>query len=100
MTSAVMAKDHRLISTPVSMADGFKRADNGTWVVLVIAAVVAVVIVVAIGYFVETPKIRWPSSPKPAAATQAAPAPEAAPSDEPRTYDVAPRGTAPKPGTH
>jgi hypothetical protein len=99
MTSAVMAKDHRLISTPVSMADGFKRADNGTWVVLMIAAAIAVAVVVAISLFVEKPKVHWPTSPKPAVATQTAPA-QSEPSDEPRTYEVAPRGTASKPGTH
>ena len=93
-----MAKDshHRLISLPISINE-MKRADGKTWAVLLISAVVAVVIVAAISIFVEKPKIVWPSSPKPAAAPTAAPAQ----SDEPRTYDVAPRGAVPpKSGTH
>lgn len=79
---AVMAqKDHKLISTPVSVNDGFKRADAKTWFVLLIAAAVAVAIVIILQLVVEKPNVRWPDSPKPAAAP---------PSEEPRTYDVAP----------
>jgi hypothetical protein len=78
-----------MISTPVSMADGFRRADRHTWSALLIAAAAGIVIVVLINLFVEKPKVRWPSSP-----TQTPPA--AAPSsDEPRTYDVAPPGAVP-----
>ena len=75
-------QDHKLISNPVSVADGFRRADGHTWSVLLIAAVAALVAVVLINVFVEKPDIRWPSSP-----TQPAAAPA---SDEPRSYDVAP----------
>lgn len=84
---AVMAqKDHKLISTPVSVNDGFKRADAKTWFVLLIGAAVAVVIVVIIQLAVDKPaKTRWPTQ-----------APAAAPaSEEPRTYDVAPPGALP-----
>ncbi len=89
---AVMAdRDHKLISTPVSVNDGFKRADSRTWFVLLITAAVAVVVVVIIQLAVEKPKVSWPDSPKQAPA--AAPA-----SEEPRTYDVAPPGALPPPG--
>ncbi len=89
---AVMAqKDHKLISTPVSVNDGFKRADAKTWFVLLIAAAVAVAIVVILQLVVEKPNVRWPDSPKQAPA--AAPA-----SEEPRTYDVAPPPPPPAPG--
>lgn len=89
---AVMAqKDHKLISTPVSVNDGFKRADAQTWFVLLIAAAVAVVVVIIIQLTVEKPDVRWPDSAKQA--------PASAPvSDEPRTYDVAPPPPPPAPG--
>jgi len=91
---AVMAeRDHKLISTPVSVNDGFKRADSQTWFVLLIAAAVAVVIVLIIELTVEKPSVRWPQSPTQAPAPAAAPA-----SDEPRTYDVAPPSAVPPPG--
>jgi hypothetical protein len=92
MGAAMAEKDHKLISTPVSVNDGFKRADAQTWFVLLIVAAVAVVIVLIIEFTVEKPKVRWPASP-----TQA---PAAAPaSEEPRTYDVAPPSAVPpKPG--
>jgi hypothetical protein len=92
MGAAMAQKDHKLISTPVSVNDGFKRADAQTWFVLLIAAAVAVVIVLIIEFTVEKPSVRWPQSP-----TQT-PAPAAAPSsDEPRAYDVAPPGAVPPP---
>ena len=95
MVMAMAQGDHKLISTPVSIADGFKRADGWTWSVLLTGAAIAVAIVVLINLFVEKPEVRWPQSPTPAAAT----APdEPAPAEEPRTYDVAPRGTAPTKG--
>ncbi len=81
-------KDHKLISTPVSVNDGFKRADAKTWFVLLIAAAVAVAIVIILQLVVEKPNVRWPKS-----------APAAAPaSEEPRTYDVAPPPPPPAPG--
>lgn len=79
--------EHKLFTTPVSVNDGFKRADGKTWATLGILAVAAIVIVVLINLFVEKPNVRWPSSPVP----QAAPAKP----DEPRTYDVAPRESVP-----
>ena len=86
-----MAQDeHKLFTTPVSVNDGFKRSDGKTWATLGIVAVAAVLIVVLINVLVEKPKVRWPSSPVP----QAAPAAPAA-ADEPRTYEVAPRQSAP-----
>lgn len=89
MGAAMTQQDHKLMSTPVSVADGMKRADGRTWFVLLIAAAVAIAVVVLINLFVEKPKIRWPSS-----APQAQPA--AAPADdEPKTYEIAPPGTAP-----
>lgn len=92
---AVMAqKDHKLFSTPVSVSDGFQRADGRTWFVLSIALVAAIAVVVLINLFVEKPGVRWPSSP-----TQTAPAADTAPaSEEPRTYDVAPPSSVPPPG--
>ncbi len=79
--------DHKLISTPVSVSDGFKRSDGNTWSVLLIVAAVAVAIVIAINVFVEKPPpLQWPKSP-------AAPAQ----SSEPRTYNVAPPGALPPP---
>jgi len=81
MASATMA-DHKLISTPVSVADGLKRGDKRTWLTLLVAGAVAVVIVIAVNLFVEKPApVRWPAA-KPAGAG----------ADEPRTYEVAPPG--------
>lgn len=89
MGAAMAQKDHRLISTPVSVSDGFKRADGQTWFVLLIGAAVAVAVVAIIQLAVDKPaKTQWPTSPTEAPA--AAPAPE-----EPRTYDVAPPGALP-----
>lgn len=88
MGAAMADKDHKLMSTPVSVNDGFKRADAQTWFVLLIAAAVAVAIVLVIQFTVAKPKVQWPTSP--AQAPAAAPAPE-----EPRTYDVAPPGALP-----
>ncbi len=73
-------RDHKLMSTPVSVNDGLKRADGGTWKLLGISFVAAILIVIGINLFVPKSKIAWPdSTPKPAAAPA-----------EPRTYDVAP----------
>jgi hypothetical protein len=83
--------EHKLFTTPVSVNDGFKRADSKTWAILGITAVAALVIVGLIALFVEKPKVRWPSSP---AQPQAAPASQPEP-DEPRTYDVAPPSAVP-----
>lgn len=78
--------DHKLLSTPVSVSDGFKRGDRRTWFTLLVAGVVAVAIVLAINLFVEKPApVRWPTT-----------APAAAPADEPRTYDVAPPESLPR----
>lgn len=82
--------EHKLFTTPVSVNDGFKRSDGKTWATLGIVAIAALLIVLLINVFVEKPKVRWPSSPVP----QAAP-PTPAESEEPRTYDVAPRQPAP-----
>ena len=84
----IAAKDHKLMSTPVSVNDGMKRSDGRTWKILGISAVVAGLVVAGINLFLPKPKIAWPDS-KPA------PIP-AAPSDEPRTYDVAPPSAPPK----
>jgi hypothetical protein len=86
MTSGVMTQgDHRLISTPVSVADGMKRGDSKTWGVLLVAGAAAVGIVFLINAFVEKPaRVRWPSSP--VAGEQ---------SKEPRTFDVAPPDAVP-----
>jgi hypothetical protein len=87
MASGVMAQnDHRMFTTPVSVADGLKRGDNKTWSVLLIAAALAIVLVLLVNAFVEKPeKINWPTGPKPAVEQ----------SNEPRTFDVAPPGAAP-----
>jgi hypothetical protein len=86
----VMAKDHKLISTPVSVSDGFKRADGRTWSWLLIVAAVAVVVVVAINFFVEKPApVKWPTT----GAPQSAPASD----EDSRTYEVAPPGSVPPP---
>lgn len=92
MAGVIMAKgDHKLISTPVSVSDGFKRADGQTWSWLLIVGAVAVLVVVAINYFVEKPApVKWPTT---APAQQSAPA--APSSDEDRTYEVAPPGSVP-----
>lgn len=83
-----MAKDHKLISTPVSVSDGFKRADGRTWSWLLIVGAVAVAIVFAINFFVEKPApVTWPTTGQP---QQSAPA-----GDEERTYDVAPPESVP-----
>lgn len=90
--SATMAQDdHKLMSTPVSVSDGLKRADSRTWFVLMLAGAAAVAIVVAVNLFVEKPKVRWPTSPTQAPPPAAAPASD----DEPRTYDVAPPSAVP-----
>jgi hypothetical protein len=78
-------RDHKLFTTPVSVNDGFKRADGKSWAILGLAALAAVVIVVLISLFVEKPRVKWPSSP-----AQPLAQPQPAPADEPRTYDVAP----------
>ena len=90
MTGEVMTQgDHKLISTPVSVSDGFKRSDGSTWSVLLIVAAVAVAIVIAINVFVEKPPpVQWPKGP-------GAPAQ----SSEPTSYDVAPPGAVPPPST-
>jgi len=93
MVMAMAQGDHKLISTPVSIADGFKRADGWTWSVLLTGAAIAIAIVVLINLFIEKPEVRWPQSPTPAATPAPADAP--APAEEPRTYDVAPRGAVP-----
>jgi hypothetical protein len=80
--------EHKLFTTPVSMNDGFKRSDSKTWATLGIVALVAIAIVVLINILFEKPKVRWPQSPQ--QPRQAAPAA----TDEPRTYDVAPPGSA------
>ncbi len=90
-----MTQDHKLFTTPVSVNDGFKRGDSRTWIVLLIGAAVALVIVAAINLLVEKPKIRWPSSPAQPSATAPAPAEPAKDETEPRTFDVAPRGAVP-----
>ena len=80
--------EHKLFTTPVSVNDGFKRADGKSWAILGIAALLAIVIVTLISFFVEQPAVKWPRSPaQPAAQPAQAPA---EPTDEPRTYDVAP----------
>lgn len=77
--------DHKLISTPVSVADGMKRGDRRTWKVLLIAALFAVGFVFLINLLYEKSEpVQWPT-----------PAPAA--SDEPRTYDVAPPDSVPPP---
>ena len=83
-------QDHKLLSTPVSVNDGLKRADGRTWLVLGACVIVAIMVVVAINLFVPKPKIHWPSSPVP---QQAQPSPASGTqdgADEPKTYDVAP----------
>lgn len=84
----IATKDHKLMSTPVSVNDGMKRADGRTWMILGISALVAVLVVAAINLFLPKPKIAWPE-------VKPAPTP-AAPSDEPRTHDVAPPSAPPK----
>lgn len=81
--------DHKLISTPVSVSDGFKRADGRTWSLLLIVAAVAIAVVFAINFFVEKPApVKWPTTGVPA--QQSAPA-----GDEDRTYEVAPPDSVP-----
>lgn len=86
--------DHKLFTTPVSVNDGFKRADGKTWAILGVATVAAIVIVTLISFFVEKPGVKWPSSPTQPAA-QPVPVP---PGEEPRTYDVAPPSKLPPSG--
>lgn len=73
-------RDHKLMSTPVSVNDGMKRADGWTWKVLGISCIATLLIVLGINLFVPKSKIDWPDSTK---------KPAAAPV-EPKTYDVAP----------
>jgi hypothetical protein len=74
--------DHKLMSTPVSVNDGMKRADGRTWMILGLCAVAALIIVAGINIFVPKSKIDWPDSPSGSQETQAPP--------EPKTYDIAP----------
>ena len=91
MTGFAMT-DHKLISTPVSFADGMKRGDRGTWMVLVVTGVIAVVAVLLINLFVEKPPpVRWPTVTAPASPG----APSPAVPEEPKTFDVAPAGAVP-----
>lgn len=89
-----MAKgDHKLISTPVSVSDGFKRADGRTWSWLLIVGAAAIAIVFAINFFIEKPApVKWPTTGPQAVQPQPAPA-----DDEDRTYEVAPPGSIPQP---
>jgi peptidoglycan/LPS O-acetylase OafA/YrhL len=90
MGAAMSEQEHKLFSSPLSSAGGFRRGDSKTWFVLLTAGAIAVVIALIIEFSFEKPGIRWPS-------TQA-PVPAAAPSaDEPRSYDVAPPGAVPPP---
>ena len=86
MDAVMSDHDHKMMSTPVSIGDGFRRADGKTWRALMIAAAVAIGVVVLIDAFVEKPNVRWPSSP-----TQI----QTPADEEPRTYDVAPPGAVP-----
>jgi hypothetical protein len=87
-----MSRDeHRLLSTPVSVNDGLKRADGRTWAVLGVAAIVAGLVVLAVNLFVPKPNVRWPDS-RPAATTDGR---AGVPKEEPRTYDVAPPAASP-----
>ena len=86
--------DHKLISTPVSVADGMKRGDSKTWRVLLVTGFVAVVVVLLFNVFVEKgPPVKWPTVTAPVSSGQAPPSAPA----EPRSYDVAPPGSAAKP---
>lgn len=79
--------DHRLFTTPVSVADGLKRSDSKTWSVLLIAAALGVGLVLLFNAFVEKPeKIKWPTVVAPKTGE---------PSKEPRSFDVAPPGAVP-----
>lgn len=76
--------DHKLMSTPVSVNDGLRRADSRTWKLLAITAVLAILIVSGVNLFLPKPdRITWPDTGQ-TPATQTRPA-------EPRTYDVVPR---------
>ena len=78
--------DHRMFTTPVSVADGLKRSDGKTWSVLLIAAAIGIAIAFAVEVFVEKPApIKWPTGPKPTAEQ----------SKDPRTFDVAPPDAVP-----
>jgi hypothetical protein len=77
----------RLISTPMSATSGLKYADGRTWKLLLISAAIAVVLVVALNLFVEKKPIKWPATNVQAPAAQ----------PEPRTFNVAPRGSVPPP---
>jgi hypothetical protein len=83
--------EHRLMSTPVSVNDGFKRSDGRTWAVLGACVIVAGLVVLAINLFVPKQKLHWPTSPVPQQVT-APPAQDVGQDgkDEPKTYDVAP----------
>jgi len=89
-------EDHKLFSTPVSVGDGFRRADGKSWAIIGVSVVVAGLIVAGVSLFVSKPEVKWPSSPVPAQVSpQAQPKPDALPG-EPKTYDVAPRGATPE----
>lgn len=82
--------EHKLMVTPVSVNDGFKRADGRTWVILGATVIAAGVIVLVINLLVPKPKLHWPtnSAAVPARQTDGRAVPSNA--DEPKTYDVAP----------
>jgi hypothetical protein len=88
MGAAMSEQEHKLFSSPLSSAGGFRRGDSKTWFVLLTAGAIAVVIALIIEFSFEKPGIRWPSTGTPATAPS---------SDEPRTYDVAPPGAVPPP---
>jgi hypothetical protein len=98
MGASMAQDDHKLFVTPVSVSDGFKRADGRTWFILLIGAVAAFVIVMLVNLFVEKPNVRWPSSPTQTQPAAQQPASDEPASDEPRTYDVAPPSSVPPPG--
>lgn len=84
--------DHKLISTPVSVADGMKRGDSKTWRVLLLAGFVGVVVALFFNAFVEKgPPVKWPTVTAPSG--QKTTGGRA----EPRSYDVAPPNSVPKP---
>jgi hypothetical protein len=95
----------RLFVTPVSLADGLKRADSKTWPIILTSAAVAIVLVLVLNLFIERKPLQWGGGQPPAAETKAAPADAASANaagteppakEEPRTYDVAPPNAVPQ----
>jgi hypothetical protein len=87
--------DH-LFVTPVSVADGLKRGDGKTWAVLLITGAIGVVLVLLFNVIFEKTPVQWSAAPVQETAGQNPVEQKPTEQAEPRAFDVAPPGEAPR----